>query len=129
MEDGKEIKQYDLNTIKSLGEITFNANLKSNGKDPIPYEYTGVPLKNLFLDAGLSLDNKDAVIVTAADGYSVAIEIGKVLEDDNVYIAYLREGEPLGTKEEGGNGPYQIIISKDAFSQYWCKFALTAEAK
>ncbi|GAA0177084.1 hypothetical protein SH2C18_03720 [Clostridium sediminicola] len=129
MNNGEEIKKYNMEEVRGLGETKFKANLKKNGKDPIEYEYTGVLLKNLFQDAGVSLDGKEAVVMTAADGYATSVEIKKVLEDDNVYVAFMKEGEAIGTKEEGGKGPYQIIISKDQFSQYWCKYALSADAK
>lgn len=129
MEEGKEIQRFDMEKVRSMGETDFKANLKTNGKDPIEYEYTGVLLKNVFKEAGISLEGKEAVILTAADGYAVSIEIKKVLQNDNVYVAYMREGEAIGTKEEGGKGPYQVIISKDQFSQHWCKYALSADAK
>lgn len=129
MEEGKEIQRFDMEKVRNIGETNFKANLKTNGKDPIEYEYTGVLLKNLFQEAGISLEGKEAVILTAADGYATSIEVKKVLENDNVYVAYMREGEAIGTKEEGGKGPYQVIISKDQFSQHWCKYALSADAK
>ena len=61
------------------------------------------------------------------DGYAAALSMDKVMDDDNVYLAYKRDGELLGTKTDGGNGPYQLIISKDKFSQYWVKFAYQGE--
>ncbi|SHK23193.1 molybdopterin-dependent oxidoreductase [Paramaledivibacter caminithermalis] len=126
-ENGKEIAKLNMKEIRTLGETEFSANLKTNGKQPIPYTYTGVPLKNLFKKYNVSLENRSAVIVTAIDGYTVAVDIAKVLEDDNVYLAYMREGQALGNRENGGKGPYQMIISKDKFSQYWCKFAVEAD--
>lgn len=129
MEEGKEIQRFDMEKVRSIGETNFKANLKTSGKEPIEYEYTGVLLKNLFQEAGISLDGIKAVILTAADGYATSIEVKKVLENDNVYVAYMKEGEAIGTKEEGGKGPYQVIISKDQFSQHWCKYALSADAK
>lgn len=128
-ENGSELKSYTMDEIQHLGETNFKANLKTNGKAPIEYEYTGVLLKNILEDAGIILDNKEAVIVTAADGYSVAVEIDKVLENDNVYLAYMREGESIKSKDEGGRGPYQMIISKDQFSQFWCKYAINVDVQ
>ncbi|WP_461204696.1 molybdopterin-dependent oxidoreductase [Clostridium sp. DL1XJH146] len=129
MDNGEEVQRFNMEEIRNLGETNFKANLKTNGKDPVEYEYTGVLLKTLFEEAGVSIEEKDAVVMTAADGYATSVEMKKVMEDDNVYVAYMREGESIGTKEDGGKGPYQIIISKDQFSQYWCKYALSADAK
>ncbi|MTI68452.1 MAG: hypothetical protein FH753_17875 [Firmicutes bacterium] len=127
--EGKEITRYNMEEIRSLGEEEFNANLNKDGKEPIAYSYTGVLLKKLFKEKGIKLKDKSTVIVRATDGYTVAIPIKKVLQEGNVYIAYMKEGKPIGTREEGGKGPYQIIISKDKFSQHWCKYALEAEVK
>lgn len=128
-DNGKEIAKFNMKEIRALGETEFSANLKTNGKEPIPYTYTGVSLKNLFEKYGVDIKDKSALIVTSIDGYTVAVDINKVLEDDNVYLAYMREGESLGNREDGGKGPYQMIISKDKFSQHWCKFAVEADAK
>lgn len=128
-EKGKEIAVLDMNEIRSLGEEEFSANLKKSGKEPIPFNYTGVLFKNILKKYNINLDNKSAIIFTAIDGYTVAVEIEKILEDDNVYLAYMREGESLGNRENGGSGPYQMIISKDPFSQYWCKFAIEADVQ
>ena len=128
-DNGQEVVRYDMQEISEMGETTFKANLKTSGKAPIPYEYTGVLLKNILAEAGISLEGKSSVIVSAADGYVVAVDIDKVLDENNVYLAYRREGELIGTKESGGKGPYQMIISKDQFSQHWCKYAISAEVK
>ncbi len=128
-DNGREIAKLNMKEIRGLGEIEFGANLKTSGKEPIAYKYTGVPLKKLFEKFEIDLKGKSAVIVSAVDGYTVAVDIDKVLEEDNVYLAYMREGEPLGNREDGGKGPYQMIISKDKFSQYWCKFAIEADIK
>lgn len=128
-DDGEELNSYNMSDIQAMGEVGFNANLKTNGKDPIAYDYTGVLLKTILEDAGVSFEGKSAVIVSAIDGYVVSVSLDKVMEDDNVYLAYMREGELIGTREEGGKGPYQMIISKDPFSQYWCKYAYSAELK
>ncbi len=128
-DNGQEVVRYDMQEISEMGETTFKANLKTSGKAPIPYEYTGVLLKNILVEAGISLEGKSSVIVSAADGYVVAVDIDKVLDENNVYLAYRREGELIGTKESGGKGPYQMIISKDQFSQHWCKYAISAEVK
>lgn len=127
MENGKQIISYNMEQIKQIGETNFKANLKKNGKPPIGYEYTGVLLKDILKEAGVSLDDISTVTIEAVDGYAVIIEKDNILQDDNVYLAYKREGVLIGTKESGGKGPYQMIISKDQFSQYWCKFAVSAD--
>ncbi|MDP3387700.1 MAG: hypothetical protein Q8S24_10725 [Eubacteriales bacterium] len=129
IEDGVELASFNMSEIQAIGEVEFDATLRSSGSDPKDHIYTGVLLKNIFAHANISFDGKKTVVLTAADGYTVAVAIDKFLDDDNVYLAYMRDGELLGTKEDGGSGPYQMIIRKDPFSQFWCKFAISAEIK
>lgn len=125
--NGQEVASRNMVEIQDLGEVEFQANLKTSGKDPIPYTYSGVLLKSILEDAGVDLSDAKGVVVSAVDGYAVSVTMEKILADDNVYLAYKREGEWIKTREEGGKGPYQMIVSKDPFSQYWCKYALSAD--
>ena len=127
IENGEEIKSYNMSEIQSLGEVEFYANLKSSGNDPVEHRYTGVPLIRILEDAGANTEGTDAAIVSAIDGYVVSVSMDKVLDDEDVYLAYIRGGELIGTRGDGGDGPYQLIISKDKFSQFWCKYAYSVE--
>lgn len=127
--DASTIKSYNMSEIAALGEVTFEANLKSSGKDPVPHTYTGVLLKTILADAGLPLSEGGNAIVSAIDGYVVAVSNEKLMAEDNVYLAYQMDGELIASREEGGDGPYQMIISKDQFSQYWCKYAYRVALK
>lgn len=127
--NGEEVATYNMEEISELGETNFKANLKTSGKDPIEYEYTGVLLKNIIADAGIDLGTMKSVTVSAIDGYVVAYTMEKIMAENNIYLTYMREGELLGTKEDGGKGPYEVIVSQDQFSQFWVKFAYSVELK
>lgn len=58
----------------------------------------------------------------ALDGYASAVTGQEVLTEDNVYLCIYMNGERLKPKQEGGLGPYLIVIKNDRFSQRWCKF-------
>lgn len=121
---------YTMSDIQAMGQVTFTATLKSSGNDPVDHEYAGVPLITILENAGIKdLSNKSSIVVSAIDGYMVSVDIDKVLDAENVYLAYVKDGELIGTREAGGDGPYQVIISKDQFSQYWCKYAYSVEVK
>ncbi|HAA38383.1 MAG TPA: hypothetical protein DCE00_05875 [Firmicutes bacterium] len=124
--DGKEI-EVDFATIKELPEAEFPAVLKSSGKPPVDTSYTGVELKALLEKLEIDTAGKTQVITKAVDGYTVALSLAEVLEDDNVYIVYKRDGKDLGAREEGGSGPYQIVIRKDQFGQRWNKYLMEIE--
>ncbi len=118
-----EEREYNLNLdeISELGEEEFTADLKSSGKAAETHIYTGVPVKNIFKEKDLEVQKDKQIIVRSVDGYVVALESDEVLEEDNVYLAYKVDGEFLKAREEGGSGPYQLIIREDQFSQRWCK--------
>lgn len=127
MDEGVPVATYNMSDIQAMGEVSFKANLKTSGQPPIEYTYQGVLLKTVLENAGLSFDGKDSAIVSAVDGYVVSVSMEKLLDDENVYLTYKREGELIGTYEEGGRGPYMVVISKDQFSQFWCKYAHSVE--
>ncbi len=127
MEEGQKVREYTMSEIQAMGETHFKANLKSSGQAAIEYTYQGVLMKTILENAGVNFEGKNAAIVTAVDGYVVSVGMDKLMDDENVYLAYMREGELIGTYEEGGRGPYMMIISKDQFSQYWCKYAYSVE--
>ena len=126
--DGLEIK-LTFDEITQLGEKEFTAIFDSSDSDPEEHSYIGIPLINIIEGAGMTLENIEQVIVRAIDGYTVALSPNEVMDEDNVYLAYKLDGKFLKRKEEGGSGPYQIIIRKDEFSQRWCKFVVEIELK
>jgi len=125
----KKLAEANMDYITGLGEKEFKANLKKSGKPPVEHNYTGVPMKNLF--AGLKIDttNVTTVVLKAIDGYTSALTLSEVMEDDNVYIVYKMDGKSLGNAENGGDGPYQALIRKDPYSQRWCKLLTEIELK
>lgn len=127
--EGGEDNKLDFPWIQGLGEEVFHANLKRSGKEPEEQEYKGVLLKKVFDSKSISLEGKKQLVIRSIDGYTVALTVEEVLEENNVYIVYERNGSPLGTKEDGGSGPYQIIIRNDPFSQRWAKFVVEIEAQ
>lgn len=121
--------QVDFDTILELKEVEFPAVLRRSGRPAVDTSYTGVQLKDLLEKVGAKTEGKSQVITKAVDGYVVALSMEEVLEEDNVYIVYKRDGEDLGRKEDGGSGPYQLIIRKDPFAQRWNKFLMEIEIK
>lgn len=128
-EDGNEKMTFTLDQIRQFGETDFKGNYKTKGKDAVEYTYTGVPFKNVLKEAGIPLADKTSVVVSSVDGYAVPYDIEKIKEDDNIYLAYMKEKEALKEKDDGGCGPFLIVVSKDQFSQNWAKFAVEADVK
>ena len=116
--------QVDFETILELETAQFDEELRGGGQPAQAVNFTGVRLKDLLEKVGVETEGKTQVITKAADGYAVALSMEEVLEDDNVYLAYKMNGVDLGKKEDGGTGPYRLIIRQDTFAQRWVKFLM-----
>jgi hypothetical protein len=119
-----KLAEVNMDYLANVGEKDFKANLKKSGKPPVEHNYTGVAMKDLFKKLNIDTGNSSTVILKAIDGYTSAIKLSEVMEDDNVYIAYKMDGKSLGNSENGGDGPYMVIIRKDIYSQRWCRFLI-----
>ena len=126
--DGELVFVADMEYIKSLDSTTFEAVIRSSGKKPEAAEYTGIPLKTLLLSAEVDLEGRKQITVKGSDGYMAAISITE-LEEDGAYIAYEMNGKPIKPRGRGGNGPFQLVLPKDPFSQRWCKFVCEVAMK
>jgi DMSO/TMAO reductase YedYZ molybdopterin-dependent catalytic subunit len=128
-DSGEFLRSYTMKEIRQMGEETFEATLDTSNTNPENFKYTGVLLKKIFEKAEIEIKNREMVAVTGADGYTVALSINKIIANDNVYLAYKKEDMPLGTRADGGSGPYQLIIRKDPFSQNWCKYVVKVDVR
>ena len=101
--------------------LVFPAVVRSSGSKPVETEYKGIELKELFKSLELDITNYSKATLTASDGYRIILNIEEILEPSNVYLTFERDGEELKSKKQGGNGPFQLIIRRDPFSQRWIK--------
>ncbi len=124
---GEEIATIDEEYLLKMPGETFKAVIRSSGKKPEDAEFEGVEVSKLFEELNIETEGKEQILFRAADGYVSALSLDEVLTKDNTYIAYKMNGEQLKTKSQGGNGPFQLIIKKDPFSQRWCKYLQEVE--
>lgn len=118
-DQSKEVTMADIEEIKTAD---VEANYKPSGKAPVTRVYQGVPFSRLAEHMGISQEGCSSVVFTAIDGYSTAISAEEAFDPEICVIAVSLEGEGLGSKEDGGSGPFMMILPKDQFSQRWCKF-------
>lgn len=119
---GEEVAKFTLEELEAMESDTFPVVIRSSGEKPKEAMYTGVELSVILELAGVDLQGKEQLTFTAMDGYVVAANAKELAEGKNFYLTYEMDGEPLRTKSGGGNGPYQLVIRKDPFSQRWCKY-------
>lgn len=124
--DGKEVVM-NREHLLSLPAKEISATIRSSGQSPRDVVYTGVAVKDLFDLLEINYHWKDKVVVRSADGYTVAAALKEVLDKDNAFLCYEMNGEPLKSREQGGEGPYQFVLIKDQFSQRWGKYVIEIE--
>lgn len=110
--------------IESVGTTEFEAILDTSTTKPVIKDYTGVQLYKLMNSTGIDLNEYKMLIITGADGFSVAYTIEEVLAEGNVYLAFKEDDEYLGGYEDGGTGPFQTIVISDTFSNRRCKWVV-----
>jgi len=113
-----------MDIINDIGVRNFTADKKT-----VAVNYQGVPLKLICDALGIDISNAKNCIASAADGYYTSVPISKINDKDNAWVAAGQDNEPLPRREDGGDGPYMLVISKDTFSQYWCKYLIEIEFK
>jgi len=119
-------KEYTvtMDDIEALSPFDIDANYKKSGQAPETKTYRGVSLKATVESLGIDPSAFQSVSFAAVDGYTSALTIDEAMDDGNCYIVVSMDGKPLGTKEDGGSGPFMMILAHDQFSQRWCKFLL-----
>ncbi len=127
--DGERIATVDFSAMQKLEEHEFTETLRSSEAAPRDHIYVGVKMRDLLQHYDLSVQEHEQIIARAADGYTVALTIEEVLEEDNVYVVYEEDGEPLAPKEAGGSGPYMVLIRQDEFGQRWTKFLMEIQLR
>lgn len=119
---GGQEKEIDAETIYSHPEaITFPAVVRSSGEKPVETQYKGIELIKLFESLEIDLSSFRRATFNASDGYRIILSLEEIRDPSNVYLTFERDGQVLKSKKEGGNGPFQLVIRRDPFSQRWIK--------
>ena len=95
----------------SLEQREIEANYKKSGKAPETRVYTGVPFAELLRMKGIDCAGMKTAVFSAADGYSSALAMEEALDEAGCWIVL----------DEGGDGPFRMILPRAQFSQNWCK--------
>ena len=129
-EQGEEVGSISLEEIMALGSEEFQAVLRSSGKDPVEGTYTGISLARVIEAVKSGLITTDVqVSVRAVDGYAVTYTGQEMLQSKHIYLVWLIDGKPLGSKANGGSGPLLVIPRQHPFGQFWCKFAVEVDIR
>jgi len=81
-----------------------------NGNPTIIADYTGVSLGYLLVEVANITENYKVRII-AIDNYPpVSLSMVEIITTPDIIIAYMKDGEYIKSRTEGGNGPFRLII-------------------
>lgn len=101
--------------------VSFPAVVRSSGKKPVATEYKGIEISKFLSSLNIDITTVDKIRFNATDGYRVILNKKEIDKANNVYLTFERDGEYMKSKEGKGNGPFQLVIREDPFSQRWIK--------
>lgn len=122
---GESIIELSFDEITALEHHEFKATEDTSSSGPASRKYKGVLLKDVLNKASINneaIAASSKIIIKGLDGYVIAMSTDEVLSDKSVYLAFEKNGKPLGNMKNGGSGPFQLIAISDSFSQRWCKY-------
>ena len=116
---GYEIVSVSLADLLDIGAVDVTSSPRGERRD-----FTGVPLVRIFDQFGVDYSEARTVVFTSLDGFVTALTITEALDEDNTFIVFEEDGEPLGTREEGGRGPYMVVVALDPFPNRWARYLM-----
>jgi len=119
--------KIDMALINEIGLKEIKANYKKSGMPVEETTFSGVSFKSILETLEADYSEANSVAFHASDGYASAITIDEATDPGQTWIVVKQEGELLGEKAVGGNGPFMMILAKDNFSQRWVKFLIKVE--
>ncbi len=110
-----------IDQLEAYPSVTLQVSLTSSSRtqDNGVFNYTGVPLKDLLIQAQAN-SNATSVFVQAQDGYGTTLTIAE-MQSQNTLIAYQKDGSALTQLKDGGEGPLRLIIGDDQYAQRWVR--------
>lgn len=112
-----------LSQLKAYTPITLQVTISSSNHpaDNGVFNYTGVPLKTLLEQVQVS-GNATSIYIQASDGYPETLQLSEVMNNEQIIIAYEKDGAALAPLKNGvGEGPYRLIIGTDQFAYRFLK--------
>ncbi len=119
---GKTLCEVSMADIEAVGTKDIKATMDTSKTEPTQVAFTAAEVKAILAYKKISLDGVTTLEFRALDGYASAVTIEEMQAEQNVYICIKMNGKALGTKSEGGTGPYLMVIKSATYSQRWCKF-------
>lgn len=127
---GETIGTFSMEELQDMEYVEVEKEIVSSSYQNDEGTFRGVPLRSIIsaCDENI-LENATQVVIRSEDAYVTAYSAEDVAESDNIFLAYSKNGESLGNKENGGVGPFRIIVTEDEFGNRCAKYVCEIEVK
>lgn len=126
---GQQLREYTMNDIEAMDYVEVEKEIVSSSYANDEGLFRGVALHALLESAGADLSAAAQAIVRSEDGFVAVFPMDEVTDGDSILLVYSKNGESLGTKEDGGSGPFRILAVEDDFGNRCAKYVSEIEVK
>ena len=120
--DGEYAATVGLQTLLDMDPQEFTTSLATSIAAPHNVTLRGVELRRLLEATGIETTKASHIVVSGIDGYYSPLSLPEVLQEGLIYICFSMDGDLLKSQNEGGYGPYLMVIKGSLFAQRWCKY-------
>jgi len=120
--NGEHAATVGLQALLDMDPQKFTTTMSTSLSAPREISLRGVELRLLLEANGVDFAEASHVTVTGLDSYYSPLSISEVDAEDTIYICFEMDGEALKPQNEGGYGPFLMVIRGSRFAQRWCKY-------
>jgi len=100
----------------------FTATYATSISAPRETTLKGVELRLIIESLEIDTSGAGYYVVSGLDAYYSPLTRDEVEKEETVYICYSMDGEILKKQDEGGFGPFLLVIRGESYAQRWCKY-------
>jgi len=116
---GDDTHNVSLADLQAIGPVEVSSSPRGELRT-----FTGVPLVRVLDHFGVDYSDARTVVFASLDGFVTAISIAEATDETNVFIVFEEDGELLDTREDGGRGPYMVVVALDPFPNRWARYLM-----
>jgi len=120
--DGNYAATVGLQTLIDIGPQEFTTSLATSISAPRDVTLRGIELRLLLETLEIDTSQASHFVVSGLDGHYSPLTRAEVEREGLIYICFSMDGEMLKAQNEGGFGPYLMVIRGALFAQRWCKY-------
>ncbi len=126
--EGQPVKTLTMEQIKEMPVVEKQVTIRSSSEGTQTHVFTGTPVREILtgLD-NVVLTDSSKFTASGLDSYTVIFDSEEIVSNDHVLLVYAQDGKALGSKSEGGTGPFRVIILGDQFGLRAVKYVTELE--